>query len=149
MIEQQYYVVLMSTDWVELDWGLDQRASWAMHGSVHGPCMGQCMGQCIGRCMSGAQVLCKWSYFLTIVPPFPGQLIFKDILIPNHWKKVNNNHDSLPIFIQMKFFVDKKKYRKLSNIQPSFHFYGMIIWVKTKPLCIGMALLPFQKFARK
>ena len=33
-----------------------------------------------------------------------------------------------------------------NNKRPSLHIYGMIILVNTKPLCIGMALLPFQKF---
>ena len=35
-------------------------------------------------------------------------------------------------------FFDKKTNRKLANTQPSLHFYGMIILMKTKPLCIGM-----------
>ena len=39
-----------------------------------------------------------------------------------------------------------KKIRKLANIRPSLQFYGMIILVKIKPLCRGMAWLPFQKF---
>ena len=43
-------------------------------------------------------------------------------------------------------FFDKKKNRKLANIRPSLHFYGMIILVKKKGLCIGMTWLPFQKF---
>ena len=33
----------------------------------------------------------------------------------------------------------------MANIRPSLHFYGMIILVKTKPLCRGMAWLQFQK----
>ena len=33
----------------------------------------------------------------------------------------------------------------MANIRPSLQFYGMIIFVKTKPLCRGMAWLPFQK----
>ena len=37
------------------------------------------------------------------------------------------------------------KHRKFANIQVSLHFCGMIILVKTKPLCMGMAWLPFQK----
>ena len=31
------------------------------------------------------------------------------------------------------------------NIRPSLHFYGVIILVKKKGLCIGMTWLPFQK----
>ena len=42
-------------------------------------------------------------------------------------------------------FSDKQKNRKLANIRPSSQFYGMIILVKTKSLCIGMAWLAFQK----
>ena len=41
--------------------------------------------------------------------------------------------------------IDKKKNRKLANIRPSLHFYGMTILVETKPLCKGMAWLPFKK----
>ena len=40
---------------------------------------------------------------------------------------------------------DKKKKRELANIQPSLHFYCVIILVKKKGLCTGMAGLPFQK----
>ena len=42
-------------------------------------------------------------------------------------------------FIQMKFIFTKRKKRELANIQPSLHFYGMIILVKKKVLCIGKA----------
>ena len=37
----------------------------------------------------------------------------------------------------------------LLNIWSSLQFYGMIILVKTKPLCRGMAWLPFQKDGKK
>ena len=36
----------------------------------------------------------------------------------------------------------------MANIQPSLHFYGMIILVKKKGLCIGMPWLSFQKSYR-
>ena len=49
--------------------------------------------------------------------------------------------------IQMQICFLTKKNRKLANIRPSLHFYGMTILVKTKPLCIGMAWLPFQKIS--
>ena len=52
---------------------------------------------------------------------------------------------SVCLFIYRKIcFLIKKKNRLLANIQPSLHFYGMIILVK-KGLCRGMAWLPFQK----
>ena len=38
----------------------------------------------------------------------------------------------------------------VERIRNILHFYdGMIILVNTKPLCIGMAWLPFQKFQRR
>ena len=49
------------------------------------------------------------------------------------------------VYTNANLFFDKKKKRKLANIWSSLHFYGMIILVKTKPLCKGMAWLPFQK----
>ena len=62
----------------------------------------------------------------------------------NRWKKVNNNDDSLDHLYQCKFVLWQK--RKIENWQmESLHFYGMIILVKTVPLCRGMAWLPFQK----
>ena len=60
-------------------------------------------------------------------------------------EKVNNNKGSLACWCKYKFAIDKKKNRKLVNIWPSLHFYGIIILVKTVPLCRGMAWLPFQK----
>ena len=44
---------------------------------------------------------------------------------------------------------DKKKNKKSAIIWSSLQFYGMIILVKTKPLCRGMAWLPFQKLHNK
>ena len=41
-------------------------------------------------------------------------------------------------------FFDSNKNRKLAKTRPSLHFYAMIFWWK-KGLCIGMAMLPFQK----
>ena len=49
------------------------------------------------------------------------------------------------VYTNAKLFFDKKKKRELANIRPSLHFSGMIILVKKKGLCIGMAGLPFQK----
>ena len=49
------------------------------------------------------------------------------------------------VYTNANLFFDKKKKRKLANIQPRLHFYGMIILVKKKGLCVGMAWLPFQK----
>ena len=46
-------------------------------------------------------------------------------------------------FMQMQIFFDKKG--RLANIRPSLLFYGIIILVKTIPLCRGMAWLPFKK----
>ena len=43
------------------------------------------------------------------------------------------------------WFYDKKKNRKSAIKGSSLQFYGVIILVKTKPLCRGMAWLPFQK----
>ena len=45
--------------------------------------------------------------------------------------------------VDANLFFDIKKNRKLVNIQPSLHFYGIIFWWK-KGLCIGKAWLPFQ-----
>ena len=39
------------------------------------------------------------------------------------------------IYKNKNLFFDRKKKRKLANILPRLHFYGMIISVKTKPLC--------------
>ena len=70
------------------------------------------------------------------------------ILILNRRKKKKIRRQPGP-FIQMQIcFFDIKKNRKLVNTLPSLHFYGMIILGKTKPLCIGMAWLPFQKVVK-
>ena len=45
------YVVLMGLCKVGLNWGLGQRASWAMHGSLHGSVHGVVHG-----CMGGGDV---------------------------------------------------------------------------------------------
>ena len=60
-------------------------------------------------------------------------------------KKVNNNNCSLDRLYKCKFFLTN---RKLAKKRPSLHFYAMIFWWK-KGLCIGMAMLPFQKHERK
>ena len=49
------------------------------------------------------------------------------------------------IYTNANLFLDKKKNRKLANIRSSLQFHGMIILVKTIPLCRGMARVPFQK----
>ena len=52
---------------------------------------------------------------------------------------------------QKVIIFDKKKNRKQANIQPSLHFYGMMILVKTPVQRNGMAAIPkilsqFQQF---
>ena len=48
--------------------------------------------------------------------------------------------------IDVQYLVfDKKKNRKSAIKWSTLQFYGMIILVKTKPLCRGMAWLPLQK----
>ena len=59
---------------------------------------------------------------------------------------VRNDDDSLARLYKCIFVFDEKKKRKLTNTRPSLHFYGMLILVKTKPLSIEMAWLPFQKY---
>ena len=54
-------------------------------------------------------------------------------------------HKFSNVYTNAKLFFYEKKNRKLANIRPSLHYYGMIIWLKTKPLCIGMGWLPLQK----
>ena len=49
-----------------------------------------------------------------------------------------------PVQTNANLLFDEKKNRKMANIRPSLHFYGMIFWWK-KGLCRGMAWLPFQK----
>ena len=48
------------------------------------------------------------------------------------------------VYTNANLFFDKNKNWELANIQPRLHFYGMIILVKKKGLCIGMERLPFQ-----
>ena len=60
-----------------------------------------------------------------------------------NWTELNDD-DSLAHLCKCKFVFCQKD-KNLANIQPSLHFYGMIILVKTKPLCKGMAWLPFKK----
>ena len=43
------------------------------------------------------------------------------------------------VYTYVNLFFDKKKKRELANIQASLHFYGMIILVQKKGLCIVMA----------
>ena len=43
------------------------------------------------------------------------------------------------IYTNANLLFDKNKNRKLVKIWPSLHFYGMIILVKIKPFCTGMA----------
>ena len=56
------------------------------------------------------------------------------------------NYQCLTLVLCLYLFFDKKKNRKLANIQPSLQFYDIIILVKTKPFCWGMAWIPFQKY---
>ena len=63
----------------------------------------------------------------------------------NSQRKMNIDNNSVDHLYKCKYIFDKKKNRKLANIQASLYFYGMIILVKTKSLCRGMAWLPFQK----
>ena len=44
------------------------------------------------------------------------------------------------------YFFDKKKNRKFENIWLSLHFCGMIIFIKTKPLCRVNGMTDIPKF---
>ena len=53
-----------------------------------------------------------------------------------------------PVNTNANLFFDKKKNRKLANIRPSLHFYGMIILVEKGPLQkSGMAAIPKNLFS--
>ena len=52
---------------------------------------------------------------------------------------------TIVVFTKEYFVFDKEKNWKSAIIWSNLQFYGVIILVKTKSLCRGMALLPFQK----
>ena len=56
-------------------------------------------------------------------------------------KKVNENKSSLPQLYKYNLFFDVKKKGTLGILQPSLHFNGLIILVKTQHLCKGMAAI--------
>ena len=64
--------------------------------------------------------------------------------VHTHTKKNNNNH-SLDHLLNANLFFDPNKNRKLAIKRLSLHVYAMIFWWK-KGLCIGMAILLFQKY---
>ena len=87
-----------------------------------------------------------------IGPQGPSETIFKDLNKNDdaHSSFVWNFFVGISYFIRDNYtnanlFFDKKKKGTSANLRPSFHFYGMIFWLK-KGLCIGMAWLLFQKY---
>ena len=72
-------------------------------------------------------------YFSPLIP-FPSNLLSPilyyydtNLLKSKQWQRQRQPGP----FIQMKFFLTK---RKIANIRPSLHFYGIIILVKKAPL---------------
>ena len=72
-------------------------------------------------------------------PMFGISIVFIYFETKSSEKNLTLTMTAWPVYTNTNLLFDKKKKKKLANIQPSLKFYGMIILVKTVPLCRGMA----------